>query len=393
MLTAALITYVAVSLLYWLRTAWGVVRLRRGIPHLERLAPPEPHPWPRLSVVVAARDEAAHLEAAARTLLAQDYPDLEIVLVDDRSADATGAIVDRLAAEDPRVRALHVADLPEGWLGKVHALERGFRTSTGALVLFTDADIHFEPGALRRAVAWCEAERLDHLTALPRLRPTALALSAVVASFIRQFLIGTRAWAAGRRRSGAYLGVGAFNLVRRSALEAAGGFAWLRMEVADDMGLGLLLMRSGARQGVVAAFDSLGLAWYHSLGEAMRGAEKGFSAVCQFSALRAVVLGVAMLILETSPAVCPLFLLWPGTRWAGCAGIAVALALVVSTTGLARWAGARVLPGLLGPAAAVVNAVAFIRAGIVGRRRGGVLWRGTLYPTAALREGNRVRFP
>src|SRR6185369_5444580 len=102
---------------------------------------------------VPACNEAGTIETALASLLAQDYPGLEIVLVDDRSSDGTGVIIDRLAASDPRISAIHVRDLPIGWLGKVHALQRGLERVRGALVLFTDADIYFAPGSLRRAVS------------------------------------------------------------------------------------------------------------------------------------------------------------------------------------------------------------------------------------------------
>ena len=101
-----------------------------------------------------ACNEAAHLESAARTILDQDYPQLEIILVDDRSSDGTGALIDLLAREDARVKAIHIDKLPDGWLGKVHALQRGVERAEGEWLLFTDADVHFAPTMLRRAVAY-----------------------------------------------------------------------------------------------------------------------------------------------------------------------------------------------------------------------------------------------
>ncbi|MCX5673257.1 MAG: glycosyltransferase, partial [Planctomycetota bacterium] len=142
LLAVALAVYVLLGLAYWLAMAYGLVRTWRGVPRLEEVRPPEPAAWPKLSVIVPACNEADKIEPAMRTLLAEDYPDLEILAVDDRSTDATGDIIDRLAAEDPRVRAIHVKELPAGWLGKVHALDRGFQESRGRFVLFTDADVH-----------------------------------------------------------------------------------------------------------------------------------------------------------------------------------------------------------------------------------------------------------
>jgi len=392
-----LAAYTALALLYWLWMACAVVRLRRGVPHLESLDSPLPERWPRLSVIVPACNEAAEIEAAARTLLAEDYPDLELVFVDDRSTDATGEIIDRLAAGDRRVRALHVRDLPQDWLGKVNALNRGLAESTGEFVLFTDADVHFRPGALRLAVAWCEARGIDHLAALPRLWRTSPMLGAVIGSFLRQFLTLTRPWAVPDARSRAFLGVGAFNLVRRKAFDATPGLEWLRLETADDMGLGLLMKRSGARCGVVTAFEHMGLYWYRTLGDAVRGAEKGFASAGGCSLAGISVKAILGLALEAAPLLAPAAAVaaWGYDVFPAVAGgaAAVVAAFVVSNILLTRWARTRVLPALLGPIVAFLNAAAFLRCGWLGWRRGGVAWRGTLYPSADLRRGRRVRFP
>ncbi|HUU10706.1 MAG TPA: glycosyltransferase family 2 protein [Phycisphaerae bacterium] len=383
--------YTALAILYWLRMAYAAVRMRRGVPRLTDTPPPEV--WPPLSVIVPACNEAETIEAAARTLMAQDYPNLEILLVDDRSTDSTGAIIDRLAASDERVKAVHLTGLPEGWLGKVNAMNRGAQQARGDYLLLTDADVHFEPATLRRAVAWAEARGLDHLVALPSLWPAGLLVNATIASFIRQFLAAVRPWAVRSPESRAFMGVGAFNLVRRRAFEAAGGFEWLRMEVADDMGLGMMMKRSGARCGVVAAFGQVGLHWYRTLADATRGAEKAFASASGCRLWRIAVAAAIMLAMETAPlaALVPLF--FGPTRVIGCGGVVVFGLFVASTVLLTRWAGAGMLPGLLGPLVALPNAWAFLRAGLLGWYRGGVVWRGTLYPADVLRRGCRVRFP
>jgi cellulose synthase/poly-beta-1,6-N-acetylglucosamine synthase-like glycosyltransferase len=390
-LTVALIAYVAVALAYWLGAIYALLRTARAMPLLSDLAPPQPERWPALSVVVAACNEADRVEAAVRTLLEENYPDLEILLVDDRSTDATGEILDRLAAEDDRARVIHITRLPDGWLGKVNALARGLEASRGDYVLFTDADVHVAPGTLRQSVAWCEDQGLDHLAAFPTVWRATVLVDATVSVFIRQFVLATRPWKVADPESKGFIGVGAFNLVRRAAFEATEGFAWLRLEVADDAGLGSLMKRSGARCGVVAAFGLVSLHWYRSLGEVARGAEKAYASASGCSLLRTLSLALVSLALEMSPILALVPLAFHETRLVGCGGIAVLTAFVASVLVMTRWGRAEVLPALIAPAVMVLGAAVFVRAGLLGWWRGGVLWRGTLYPSAALRAGRRIR--
>ena len=119
----------------------------------QRAEPPE-FGWPSLALIFAGRNEKDSVESATRSMIAQDYPNLTIIAVNDRSTDSTGAILDRLASEEPKLRAIHVASLPAGWLGKNHALQQAANATDARWLLFTDADIHFEPGVLRHAVAF-----------------------------------------------------------------------------------------------------------------------------------------------------------------------------------------------------------------------------------------------
>jgi glycosyltransferase involved in cell wall biosynthesis len=412
----------ALGCLAWLAMAAAVVRVLVVVPVLGRLRTPPPARWPSLSVVVPACDEQETLAAAARSRLASDYPDLELVLVDDRSRDGTPAIVDALAAEDSRVRALHVRELPDGWLGKVHAMEVGARAARGEWLLFTDADVHLSPGALRAAIALCEARGIDHLVALPQIWSSGALLDAVIASFGRLFLLGSRLWAVADPQSSASVGVGAFNLVRRSAWEAIGGFSRLRLAVADDVMLGDFLKRSGARQVAVNGRGQVMLHWYTSVGAMLAGLEKGlygYGGKCR--PRRLLVAGCVLLALDAAPflavalplmsraasaadagaaqgaaavgATAPLgpmvaggaaaVAAWPlWLTWCGVAALLVGAAVAVVS---ARWMGARLVPLLLLPAASLLIFAMFLRAGWKGWRRGGVLWRGTFYPAAQLR--------
>ena len=193
-----LIAYVFIGCVYWLWMFVGTLRVVRAVPLLAASDAPPPQTWPKLSIVIPACNEAASLESALCSVLEQDYPELEIILIDDRSTDGTAAIVDRMAAADPRILAIHVEQLPEGWLGKVHALDLGAAKASGSWLLFTDADVHMAPGTLRRAIAYAAHHAIDHLAAVPDLWPSSLLVDANMALFCRTFTVALRLWAVGR---------------------------------------------------------------------------------------------------------------------------------------------------------------------------------------------------
>lgn len=393
-ITILLAGYLCLALLYWLSTAYGVVQLTRRLSLLAGFMPSEGQRWPRLSVIVPARNEEDKLKSAVQTLMAQDYPEFEIVLVDDRSTDGTARIIEQLAAKDEKVKAVHITELPEGWMGKVHALNRGLADSSGEYVLFTDGDIHFQYSALRKAVGYCLRENLDHLTALPTLQPSSVLLDSSFSVFLRSFFVFIgRAWALSRPKSRSYLGVGAFNLVRRSAFEATEGFEWLRREVADDMGLGLMMKSSGARCGVVAAFGYVSLQWYQTIGQASRGAEKAYASLCNFSLGQALLMSLAIVLLELAPLLLFMPLLFESVRFVGYGGFVLLPLSVFTSVSLARWAGQSPLTALTWPVGALVLASVLTRAGLLGWRRKGITWRETLYSAEQIGHDRRVRFP
>ena len=279
-------------------------------------------------------------------------------------------------------------------MGKVHALNKGLAECSGDFVLFTDADVHFKPGTLCKALSYCLERRLDHLAGFPDLWPTNFVLDSMIFVFIRHFLMFvSRPWSACKPQSRAFLGIGAFNLVRRSAFEATEGFEWLRREVTDDMGLGLLMKRSGARCGSVAAFGNVGLHWYRSIAEAGVGAEKAYATLSNFSLGRTLAIALLTLAMEISPVVLLVPLFFDKVRFVGYAGIVVLAGFVFSIVMVTRWGRARILPNLAGPLTVWLMAVQFIRAGLLGWWRGGIAWRGTLYSADEFREGKRVHFP
>src|SRR6185437_2995379 len=203
---------------------------------------------PSVSVVVAARDEGPHIERALQSLLGQRYDALEIIAIDDRSGDDTGAILDRMAARDARLRVAHISELPPHWLGKNHALHVGAAAAVGDYLLFTDADVVFAPDAIARAVAFARARGIDHLTLGPELDSPGLLLTMVVNFFSLGFLLYYRPWHAEDPTRQEHIGVGAFNLVRAGLYRGFGGHSRIALRPDVDVKLGRLVKLAGGRQ-------------------------------------------------------------------------------------------------------------------------------------------------
>lgn len=371
----------AIALLAGARSLWNALH----IAFLEDLSPPPPPAWPSVSVLAAARDEAAHIETAARTLLAQDYPDFELILVDDRSTDGTGEILDRLAAADPRLRALHVRELPEGWLGKPHALHLAAAAARGQWLLFTDADVHFAPGLLRRTLALAEDRALDHLSLGPRVAVPSLPMALVTGTVGMLLTLPARPRRDGTLAPGPSIGIGAFNLVRSEALRRTEGLEWLRMEVGDDMGLALLVRRHGARAGFALARGDVSVEWYRDFRSMLRGLEKNiFGGAAGFSYLRLALLLLLFGLWAAAPLAALLHpLLWP---------LGAAAYGLMAAAGFIAGRRARQDPwgALLWPLGLLLMGAILLRSAWHCLRHAGIVWRGTHYPLALLRAGRRL---
>ncbi len=269
-----------------LASLWHLRWVRR-LPALESI-PGEPGPAPppiqranpHCSVVIAARDEADRVEGAIRHLLAQVGVDLEIIVVDDRSSDGTGEVLRRMAGEDSRLRVMRVDVLPADWLGKCHACYIGAKSATTDWILFTDADCWLEPTAILRALRTAEREQADHLT----LTPGTVAEGIAARAWHLLFLTSLLNWFSGvnRDRPGAYLGIGAFNLVRRQSYRQCGGYEALRLTVLDDMKLGLILRRSGLRSRAYLGVGDVECHWGDTMGGVIRIMEKNYFAAVDF---------------------------------------------------------------------------------------------------------------
>src|SRR5579863_6321423 len=273
------------------------------IPALAGTAPLEDSMCPAVSILVAGRDEADKLPDALATFLALDYPRYEVIAVDDRSEDATGAILDAAAQRDSRLKIVHVDSLPAGWLGKPHALQQAYEHSSGEWLVFTDADVHFAPDLLRRAVALAEARNWEHMTLLGAPKMYTAGERIVMTFFGVAMILSARPWSAHNPRSQGYMGIGAFQMMQRSAYEKMGTHRRLAMEVVDDMKLGKLAKESGLRSGVAKSGDAVSVHWHAGLGNIVRGTTKNFFAAAGFKLWLAAVQVFGLLLMCVFPVV------------------------------------------------------------------------------------------
>lgn len=375
--------WVALPLAWWARL--------RTVPVLGREHAAKGTP-PALAVVVAARDEAStevdagSLERAARSWLALDHPALEIVVVDDRSSDATAEVLARAFAGDPRARVLRGSGPPPDWLGKVHAQALGVAATTAPWVLLTDADVRLDPAVARAALGWAEREGLDHVALIPRFEARGPALRAFLAAFSLLFTVLVRPWEASDPRSPRTLGIGAFGLYRRTALERAGGLAAVRARPDDDLALARALKATGGRSAAAFAPDLVALAWYPTLAAALAGLEKNAFVGVGFRPSVAVLASVALM----GTHVLPFAALAAPEPWAR----AVAMGIVACVLGAyavhGRRAGHPAWLGALHPLSTTWLVVALVRSTVRVLGRGSVAWRGRSYPLGELRAAQRA---
>lgn len=395
---------------------------------------PEPDSWPTVSVVVPARDEGHKIEAGLKSLLASDYPNLEVIALDDRSRDETGAIMDRLAENplqdevrtppslprwswasalravlfgtkqeqdvvqkpanhrdklggvsastaDVRLHVIHITELPDGWLGKNHALQVGQQRSTGEWILFTDGDVVYQPDTISRSVRYAVAARLDHLPMYPSIESEGIFEAAFVAAFGVIFAAGTQPWLVPTRWMRAYAGVGAFNLVRRSALERANGFEPIRLDILDDVKLGKMLKQTGSKAEVLRSGDAIRIRWQQSAWACITGLEKNAFASANYSIRELLIICGVTCAVFCGPLAGTLF---AGNARTGYVAAAVLSHLLFGFSAQLFGHSFFLFPMLVPAGLAFV--FAFLRSGWITLRQGGVRWRDTFYPLELLRR-------
>lgn len=364
---------------------------------------------PRVTIIVPARNEEEHIRKTLTRLLALEYSNYEIIAVNDRSTDRTGQIMDEVAAESScgadiavrasaastlpaeadgnvrptRLKVIHLAELPPGWLGKTHAMWTAAQQASGNWLLFTDADVLFKPDSLRRAVAYAETEKADHVVLFPRMIMKRPGERMMIAFFQALFVFGHRPWKVADPEARDHMGVGAFNMVRRSVYDAVGTYQALRMEVLDDMKLGKVVKNRGFAQRNVFGEDLISIRWAKGAFGVVKNLTKNFFAVMSFQWWRTLVSVAGLGFLNLGP-----FLgVWLAHGWVR-APYGVALGSIF----LIYWgmSGRSAVPPyyfFLHPVSTSLFMYTLLRSMLVTIHNDGIVWRGTKYALEELRNG------
>jgi glycosyltransferase involved in cell wall biosynthesis len=374
-----------------LALAWfsRIVDAAIGMPSVADISTPEwdrePASNPRVSIIVPARNEEEDIEASLRALLALDYDSYEVIAVNDRSTDRTGEIVERVARETAvrRLRVIHHRELPAGWLGKTHAMWTAANQATGDWLLFTDADVLFKPDSVRRALAYAEAERADHVVVFPQMIMKRPGEYMMIAFFQTMFVFGHRPWKVADPKTKDHMGVGAFNLIRRSVYEAVGTYEALRMEVLDDMKLGKVVKNAGFAQRNVFGADLISIRWARGAKGVVENLTKNFFAVLSFQWWRTLIsaFGLAFLNLMPFLGVC-LAHGWERVPYA----IAL-LSMFLIYVGMSWRSRVPAYYFALHPVSTALFVYTLLRSMFHTLRNDGIVWRGTKYPLEELRKG------
>lgn len=349
------------------------------------LPAPPAAPLPLLSIVVPARDEERSVERCVRSLLAQEWVDFEVIVIDDRSTDATPQILERLAREDSRLRVVRGNPLPPGWVGKPWALAQGERLARGSWLLFTDADSVHEPRGAASMLWLATRAGVDAASIATHQELGTFWERAVLPSILGMILfVGGPLGAINDPAKPLHaLANGQYILVSREAYDALGGHAALRSEIVEDVAFARRLKEDGRfRYLLVGGGRIASVRMYRSLGEIWAGFTKNVYMGANGD-LRALALGMAFML---AISVAPPALAWRALAKKRYAEALEAFACTASIVATASWGMRR---------AAFPRRLAFLQplgtavfAAIIGNSTfrvlsgRGVAWRGRMYHSA-----------
>jgi chlorobactene glucosyltransferase len=345
--------------------------------------------WPLVSIIVPARNEERNLPALLDSLLAQDYPAFEVIVVDDASTDATGALADAFAARDRRLRVIHTMGPEPGWTGKNAACWRGARAARGAWLLFTDADTRHTAGALREAMRVARRAQADAVSLFPQQRCETFWERLLLPFAFQQYFTGARTGALDKPGAPA-LANGQYFLISRRAYAAAGGHAAVAASIIEDVALAGALKRAGYPTLAARGEKLVSVRMYGSLGELVEGFTKNAAPFVRAQRASGALVALSCAASAATPAA-----LVRALASGNPAGVAGALAAwSAQTLALMPWMRAFGAPrryAALGPLAALLFTGVAFSSFAHALLRWPVRWKGRDYAPVGETQGEAAR--
>jgi cellulose synthase/poly-beta-1,6-N-acetylglucosamine synthase-like glycosyltransferase len=366
----------AVALVFWLVIVIGIFAFQRDHRAIRpRGDDPEATRDVTVSIVVPAHDEALVIEECLRSLLAQTHRSMEVVVVDDRSRDATGEIARRLAGGDSRLGVVRVDDLPAGWTGKTHALAHGVAAARGEWLLFTDADTIHQPGCLAACLRHAVARRVVLLSGWPAIasRGALAAATDAMCGVVLASWYQRRGAEAGRRF--APFANGQYLLVRRDAFERVGGFDSIKHRLLEDIALAGLMEREGLPFETVLLADVVKVRGYNGLSQSRRAWTRIFLHGANGNVRRLLRRAIALPLIALAGPLAPAF-----GQPALAVGVLAVIAMIAAAALIYRQVRLPIAWALFTPVAATLTALFLALAARDARTERPIEWHGARYP-------------
>jgi chlorobactene glucosyltransferase len=337
--------------------------------------------FPPVTVIVPCRNESANIRACCQSVLDQDYPNLELTVVNDRSTDDTGSILDTIARSDSRVRLIHIApgNLPEGWFGKNFAMHRAAQLSQADWLVFTDSDCLLSPAAVRIGVMIGVHRRFDMVSLIPRFVPRGFAdrlmtpLGGLVTGAMYAMMFANNA-----RLPSVAFACGQYMAIRRSAYESVGGWASVRQYPSDDVEIARRLKSTGCRPRIGWGMDLVRSHMYDSWSTVWRGWGRNFIMASRGKPGRMIlaIMFLVFCVFSIIPAAfCGVYAY--DSRWIALAGLHAAT-VTIAIFSTYRWAKSDGWLAFLWPVSAVLMLAIFARS-LYLCLIGSMDWRGVRY--------------
>ncbi|MEO6330754.1 MAG: glycosyltransferase family 2 protein [Ginsengibacter sp.] len=374
--------YSILGLLYWaFLSAWLIINGSKILP-LSSIPNPENKRVPSVVIIIAARNEEYALKQALVSVCTLDYSNYRVLVINDRSTDNSGHILKDLQAKYNNLSVMNINTLPQGWLGKNHALYMGFKCSDEEYMLFTDADVLYHKDVLSKAMGYCLKNNLDHLTILPGITSPSSILNGVILTFIIILTAVQRPWAAKIKSSKASMGVGAFNLVARQAYKKAGTHTVIAMRPDDDLKLGAYIKASGGAADVLYGQKELQVEWYASVKDLISGLMKNVFSGFDYNIFKAIggALGILLFFVLPLPVIL-IFGNFAERIGATCIFLFQAILYWKMSGSNEKWWYA-----FMSIYAGLIITYIIIKSAIVTLYKGGIYWRDTFYSLAELRK-------